>query len=429
MDEQSCQIMVYGLEKKGLSSPKEVISSSGFRLHFEPFDTDKRFTDFDGVILFQGIFEEKQTSTPVYYGSSKMAINSDRKELDKRDKEVSLLLQNGGFICFVLTKKFIDRDDYGDTSSTDLSKRYLNMRDFYREYLGDRYTHLHCVRNEFTHFLSLYGAACTHFYKYRNDIEWTVMCKVGSHVTGMILFDNCFFVPTLIPESHQVKDYFIKLAEALLSTRNKLLLELPEWVVEFQFSEEVILTRRQGKVTKLLDSIHEKLNSISQNKRCLIADGDSLVDSVSDIFRVGFGFAIDNSDEYREDIKIVNDENEPIVFCEVKGTNAGVKREFVNQADSHRERANLPPDFPALLIINTHIKHSHSLDDKDKEVPIDQTKHANKINVLILRTLDLLRLLKLFRDGSITKKEVLDLISNNSGWLKVSNDSWEIVIC
>jgi len=148
---------------------------------------------------------------------------------------------------------------------------------------------------------------------------------------------------------------------------------------------------------------------------------------VVETLREGFGFKVDDSDEFKEDIKILNENDEPIIFGKIKGTNAGVKREHVNQVDSHRERAGLSSDSPAILIINSHIKNARNLEEKDKEVVRDQVRHADKLNVLVLRTLDLLRLLELFKNNKITKAMVSELIIKNGGWLKVENDSWKVI--
>ena len=162
-------------------------------------------------------------------------------------------------------------------------------------------------------------------------------------------------------------------------------------------------------------------------KKALILSGEVLVDSVINIFEKGFKFSLDTKDESREDLKILDDVGKPIVFVEVKGTNTSVKREHINQCDSHREQAGLPLNFPSILVINTHIRKARSIDEKDQELAIEQVKHAVKNNVLILRTLDLLRLLSLKFDSGIPKNEIISLLSINSGWLKVSKDKWEVI--
>lgn len=152
-----------------------------------------------------------------------------------------------------------------------------------------------------------------------------------------------------------------------------------------------------------------------------------MVENVANVLKNGFSWNINSEDEKKEDLKISNEAEEPIIFAEVKGKNKGVKREFINQTDSHRERAGFDSSFPSLLIINTHIKKSYSLQDKDQPVPDEQIKHAVKMGVLILRTLDLLFLLKQKDSGNISQQEIVKILSKNSESLRVDSNQWEII--
>jgi hypothetical protein len=229
-----------------------------------------------------------------------------------------------------------------------------------------------------------------------------------------------FFVPSLLPDNvpERIEEYFCLLAEALTSTVNKLTIEIPDWVNAFKFSEELKLLERQVALYGELQQLEGHLARFDHFKRVLLADGDQLVEAVTRVLKDGFGFQVDDTDEHREDLKIIDEERKPLVFLEVKGTNAGVKREHVNQADSHRERALLATDFPTVLIINTHIKNARTLDEKDKQVPGEQVVHAVRNNVVVLRTLDLLGLLNLVNTGTMTAESVLELLRGGGGWLR-----------
>ena len=71
--------------------------------------------------------------------------------------------------------------------------------------------------------------------------------------------------------------------------------------------------------------------------------------------------------------------------------------------------------------------YARNIAEKDQEIAGEQIKNAVKNNVLILRTLDLLRLLSLKLDKNIPKNEIISLLSTNYGWLKVSRDKWEVI--
>jgi len=243
------------------------------------------------------------------------------------------------------------------------------------------------------------------------------------------LFDSEFFIPSLLPENteERIYEYFSLLAESLASSFNKLRIEVPSWVAQFSFEKELTISEKKQQLLKEIENINKSLANYSQYKKILIGSGEVLVEHVAAVLKNGFSFNINSDDELKEDLKILNENNEPIIFVEVKGTNRGVKREYINQTDSHRDRAGLDASFPSLLLINTHIKKSVSLEDKDQAISEDQIKHAVKIGVLILRTLDLLFLLKQKDNGTISQQEIIELFTNNVGWLRVNSDRWEII--
>jgi hypothetical protein len=412
-------LLVYGIEKKGLKAPTKPITRANYSLHFEGYTTSRRFSDFDGVIVFQGIFENVEYGSG--YSGSYVTVSCDKEQLDKRDKESDLLLEQGGIACFLLCDTFVEHANYGcrDASSTDLAKRFLNYDRLRRENFPSRLTSVTAKRNEFTPFLKLYGAASSHF-NYYGDEEYQVIAETRNRMVGFSFFGRQFYVPSMVPENtpEKIEEYFCSLADALTSTVNKLVLEVPAWVNTFRFSEEQDVLKRQGELLTELDQTKARLVTFERFKRILIADGDQLVEVVNHVLEVGFGFKVDDTDEYREDLKIVDAESKPLVLVEVKGTNSGVKRAQVSQAGDHRERAKLAADFPSVLIINTHIKNARTLGEKDKPVPDEQIEHAARNEVVVLRTLDLLGLLELVKKGEMSAEKVLTCFKGKGGWLR-----------
>jgi len=425
--ERSYNTLVYGIEKRGLTAPTEPLLLRNFSISFEPFNTSRRFNEYDGVILFQGIFERFEWESG--YMNRHLKHSCDTNELDKRKKEAQLLVENGGFLCFLLDEVFVDREDGREFIGSDLAKYYLNYSDFYRKNFMQRIAHVDVKSDDFRQFLSVYGAASSHFHHYNKYIEWRVLAEAAGRVVGMIINRNKYFLPTLIPDNRPevIKEYFTFLVGGLTSSYNKLQQTLPDWIEEFSFDEEAGLSTEREKLEFRISEIEIRHNILSRYKSILALSGDELVASVSKVFVDGFGIAVDTKDELREDFKLLDDSLKPICLCEVKGTNTGVKREYINQADSHRERSNFDAKFPTLLIINTHIKNARSVTEKDQEIANEQILHAVKMNVLIMRTIDLLALLKSYFNGKLKLEEVKDLFTNNSGWLRVSGDENVVV--
>jgi hypothetical protein len=425
--ERTYNILVYGIEKNGLTAPSEPISTRNYTLTFEPFNSGCRFNEFDGVILFQGIFEDFEWKSGVM--DNYLSHRCDKNELDKRKKEAQLLLEKGGFLYFLLNTPFIDREDRKDFRDSDLAKYHLNYRDFYRENFNSRIAHLDIKSDEFRPFLEIHGAATSHFDHYNNHIDWRIIAEAGGKTSGFIINKNKYFIPSLIPNNRPevINEFFDLLAKGLTASYNKLQVTLPEWIEEFSFTEEANLLSEQQALEDRINEIDSRRNVLSRYKSSLFLSGDDLAACVSEIFSHGLGFPVDTTDELREDFKVLNNEENPILLCEVKGTNKGVKREYINQADSHRERSDFHDDFPTLLIINTNIKNSRTITEKDQEVAKEQIQHAAKMNILILRTLDLLELLKIYLNGQITLDEIAALLINNNGWLKVKDAKYEVI--
>jgi len=241
-------------------------------------------------------------------------------------------------------------------------------------------------------------------------------------MVGMVLQKLEYFIPALVPPNHDEKvfEYFALLGEALTSSYAKHYQLILEWIEAFEFDEEPPLKNVRAEPMGEIGRIDAKLDEFRSYKGVLALDGPELVEGVLRVFTHGFGFTVDNTDEFREDFKLVDDKGAPFLLCEVKGTNKGIKREQVNQADSHRERSGYDHTFRSLLIVNTVIKNARSLEEKDQEVPQDQVCHAKRTGVLILRMLDLLYLRHLFLAKRLTQEEIVKLLTTNTGWLRVS---------
>ena len=420
------RILVYGIDKVNLPEPAVPIESGTFEVTFASYLTKERFNQYDGVILYQGIFE----TFVVHSGySTYTAHTCDRDELDKRKKELNLLIRAGGFVCFLLHKPFEDSVEGRNVEGTDLCKYVLNLRHLYRKNFASRISHIHIVQAEFQRFLEIYGAASSYFNNLDQEREWTDIARIDQHPVGMILRRQMYFVPTLIPDLQEdrVNEYFTFLCDAVISTYKKQQRTLPNWIENYTFDEELTLKQELAALQDTRSQVMSWLDTFVTYKSILALNSDALVASVTDLFRLGFGIDVDDFDELHEDIKLIDSEQSPFCLCEVKGTNRGVKREHINQTDSHREHSGFNHEFPAVLIINTHIKNARTVEGKDQEVAREQIAHAAKMNVLIMRTLDLLNLLRLHLRGEIALDKIVELLTTSRGWLRVSEDQFEIV--
>lgn len=419
------KILLYAPEKAGFLFPDRGISETHYQLSVEAFGTAKRFNEYDGVIIFQGIFESFKGDSD-WRGETVFSWFCHRDELDRRKKETELLLQKGGFVCFLLWRPFVDRLNNEDISNIDLTKVYLRFDRFYRASLPNRVALIQSKRSEFDRFLKLYGAAHTTFSNNNEDLLLRPLATFHNKIVGMVIGDNLFYVPVLLPSKDHIHEFISLLIQAIIATRSKLVNEIPEWAEKYIIKDEAYLNSEKTQALEKIEDIDSKLRQLDRFKTILVHGDENLVDSVSYTLKNGFGINVNKVDEFREDLKILDDAGDVSVLCEIKGVNRGVTREHINQTDNHRERAGLPPTFPAILIINTNMKNARSIEDKNQDIAGEQVSHAKKMNVLILRTIDLLRLLHAFLIGRVDKGQILQLLSSSRGWLKVGDGGWEL---
>lgn len=420
--ERNYNVLAFGLEQMGLPLPTEPLRTRNFSVFFEKYGTTRRFNEYDGVVLFQGIFEKFELKNG--YMDTYLSHTYDVDELDKRKKEAALLLGQGGFICFLLTKPFTDRDNGRDFRGTDLAKYHLNYSSFYRENFKNRIAHVTPILDEFKRFFEVFGAASSHFTNHNDSLDCRVLAKVESAPVGLLLDQAEYFLPSLVPDARPevITEYFQLLVDAITSVHNKLHQTVPDWVASYQFHEETTLTDERTSLISQISEIDKRLIQLNRYKAALVHSGPELVADVSAILEAALGTKVDAVDEFREDVKLVGEDGKVVGVCEVKGINRGIKRENINQTDSHRERSGFDDSFPALLVANTSIKSARSIVEKDQEVATEQVKHAVHVRILIMRTIDLLGLLRLVLAGRLSQNDARKLVFSNVGWLRVQSD-------
>lgn len=424
MNDDKLMILVYGMEIFNIDPSDEGFDE--YELHFRSIGTECCFNDYDGVIVVQSAFERFFEKKSHFSYKKNIEFSCLRDELLQRENELRILIEKKGFVCFLMCQPTTKEWNYQSITDTDLSKRVLNANEIDWDNFREPTTDLKIVRNEFLDFLKQYGTATTWYSNTTSNGDIKPICYTNHHITGFVISGNTFFIPVLTPNNQTCLKLCNGLASSILSCRKKVYSELPSWASDYQFETEKSLIAEKIKLAEKIKHIDEKLNIYNEYKKSLCFDSDLLNDSIIAILTNGFGFNLDIEDNLREDLKILNEDNEPIILIENKGTAKNVKREHINQTDSHRERNDLPDSFPSILIVNTMTRSSKSIEDKYKEVAPEQVRHAAHMKILILRTIDLLNLYSLKEKGSIDSKKVFELLQTKIGWLEATQESYKI---
>ena len=198
-------------------------------------------------------------------------------------------------------------------------------------------------------------------------------------------------------------------------------------VASFEFSLEKKLRQDLSDVEQQKRQLSERLTQYDERKLILRLKGDALADELCKWFEEHLGIRTERVEEYKEDFWILGDAEERVAICEAKGLEANVKRQHITQAELHRDERELPDDFPTLLMVNS-FAGAETVEEKDRQrVSPQECASATRKHVLIIRTLDLVRLLDQTERGLITSNKVRELLLTESGWLKVTDERFEIV--
>lgn len=405
------------------------IETPQYMIHPIPKNSAERLSDFDSVIVFQGAFERLREKCDCL-GASRW-IDCDTDELDARFKEVIQVCKKGGFVLVILIRPLYDSYGGKTYKNTDLSKRLSNTTCLVRRDLPSPNPNTIPLRGELKDFCEKYGRAYSYFdycsYNAETDIEYLPLVRIiDGKVVGVSIFRKIYFLPSLLPKGNKWGEYLRLLADSVFPIHKKRRAALPEWVGSINLAGETQLKEEMSGYEEKIGAIKSRLDKLCGYKRVLIESGDDLVKSVSKLLSVTTALSVDSKDDKKEDCRLVDQTGNVVALIEVKGLNGNIKMSNVSQAFEHRERTPGYENLPVVLIANTFIGSARSEEEKDKGPEEEQVSLAERHKVLILRTLDLLRMYNAVSSGQYTKEEVVGLLLTKVGWWCFEKDGGAI---
>jgi uncharacterized protein YaiI (UPF0178 family) len=195
----------------------------------------------------------------------------------------------------------------------------------------------------------------------------------------------------------------------------------------FQFKVEKPLRQKRQNVLASLEQIDEAIARYQEPKDILFLRDDPLADRLHQWLTGYLSIITKRHEEYVEDFYILDEKGErAVAICEVKGLSKNVKREHITALVQHREQRELADDFPSILFVNT-FADSESVKDKEGQRVVKlECQKAVKNHVLIVRTLDLVRMLDLVWQKKLDISKIRELLLSETGWLKVTDKGYQI---
>ncbi len=408
MDKNSFNILFYGADRLGYPEWEVLNIGKGIKLYSCAMDEVVKFQDYDGVVMFQGIWDQSRSDL-----------------LDKRIKEVLHLYKNNSFICFLVDKDVGERDF--DLANQIFRKMLpgISCKDVGKFY------NLKIYKDELKAYMDEYGIPNLIFNIYSDKGYEVIISDLNTKdVAGFCFNGKIFYLPCHIAyyDEESMKILFKLLCNGLVSLYKKYQWAIPEWANDFKFNNEIKLINNKKEREKEISEINKEIDFFMNYKRVLILSDNQLKESVADMLERGFRFKVDRKEEFIEDLKIkyYNKEEKKYynALVEVKGVNRNVDRQSINELDSHRDRRNLKSNFPGILIANTFIKSSNSIKNKDKPISNDQIEHARRDNILILRTIDLIRALNVIIGDNQKYQFLVKKLFTEKGWLEVKDNKF-----
>lgn len=199
---------------------------------------------------------------------------------------------------------------------------------------------------------------------------------------------------------------------------------VPGFVDEMRLPGEQGILDRVDALSAEIGEARSEAETLRSHRQILgSASGDELERLVIEVLNLildGTGYvAEDRPDVKAEDFWIV-EAGEDRALVEVKGIGGSISRPAVNQVDNHRAENELSvEEMPGVLIVNP-FRNSDAFDQRTLPVSSDVIKHAVRLNVLVLRTLDLYYLLHHALDGNKGAEKFVEALPLGGGWLQVT---------
>jgi len=170
-----------------------------------------------------------------------------------------------------------------------------------------------------------------------------------------------------------------------------------------------------------IDRLKASLEDAQKAKQILFLTGDPLTKEVVHFFTDMLSSPAQQADGPGDFWLVADAVGEAWCFGEVQESETGnVTREHLARIMIDRGDAGKSDDFPALLVVNTYCT-KETTGERDLPVPEDVRRRAAEDNILVVRTLDLVRLRQKDLSGFPGIKEFLEAVRAGGGWYEVND--------
>ena len=199
--------------------------------------------------------------------------------------------------------------------------------------------------------------------------------------------------------------------------------DVPDWFNSLEYFDDAALKNKRSELLNMYRQIKDIDRQIDKNNRfksILYSNGDELIDVVKgilvDIFKLQDDHFIDvKKEDFRFKFRDIN------FIVEIKGINTNVKNSNIAQCKKHvtdfliAEDTMSPNNVKGLLIINPQ----RDIDPSKREpIHADQINYAKSEGILIITTLELLKLYQAYTKDKVVSNVCFEVFKNDVGEFK-----------
>jgi hypothetical protein len=338
----------------------------------------------------------------------------------RRQREVNVALRNGKNVVLLVGEGTIS-----NPQALHLLAHYMGKLNIHYDQIPS--TQCVAVRPEFKAYCDLVGHARLVF----PVGNFNVLLKAEDKPAGIALDlaqGTLFSLPfQLVPfDPPHWTMFFAVFLQAVRDYLNARAVTLPDWLASTNLPLEAPIAARIEQLRTELAEAQKRKEVFRQYKAILFAKGNALVDAVIETLSAligDAGYTCTRIERFIEDFWIDGASGHTAIV-DVTGTDTNARQAQTNEVVNHREQyleageTGITEDFPALLIVNTFAK-SGSFHEKDKQLDQRVVSHAYASRVLIIRTLDLYRLLESKQLSKLAASDMESVLFNEAGWLRV----------
>ncbi|OGF68230.1 MAG: hypothetical protein A2Y62_15990 [Candidatus Fischerbacteria bacterium RBG_13_37_8] len=422
------KVLIFGNKTFGELIP--VIQSELFDVIFEKFPDGwgkhENISNYSIIILDYSAFLGNNSIYP--------------KQQEIFEKELFLALDKGATVCFLHYNDDVPMHDPYNFEDGNMNQFQINILLEFQ--IGFRFLRFFSIRPmkidqailwakitriEFKNFLDKWGATKNIFRCYGKDTFDDIIYDFNkeSALGFMNYFRNghLIYLPCQrnFSSMANITEMFKTLIDNLITYLTRIRSELPAFAKEPFFKAEEALYKEFLEEQRKTKEIESKLESFNLIKALAFASEYDLQNRLPKFLHDELGFRIEQNETYNEDFWLIGSSGEHIAICEIKSYVRGFKKSGVYDIYNHREHYKKDESFPGILFVSSNL-HATNWEQKLSPFAPQDYQVATSNNILIVRVEDLLFMWDSFKQGKISREEIINILISNKGWLYFKSD-------